>query len=78
MDKDFLFLDYSTTNIEGKDFIVIYVLEFYKHQVFKIYKPKTKEIFSKLEELQPFDNINSLIDYVIKSNNKITLNINLK
>ena len=78
MDKNFLYLDYSTTNIDGKDFIVIYVLEYYRHQVFRVYKPKSKEVFAKLEDLKPFDNINGLIDYVIKSNNKIALNINFK
>ena len=31
MNNQFLFVDYEKKNIEGKEFLVIYLLEFYNH-----------------------------------------------
>ena len=77
MNNQFLFLDYETRNIEGKDFVVIYLLEFYKKQVFRIYKLQQKDLIQKLETFNHFDNINDYVTFVIKRDNKISLDIQL-
>lgn len=77
MNKNFLFLDYYTKNIQDKEFVVIYVLEFYSKKVFKIYKLKQTNLIQKLETFEKFDNLNDYIDFTIKSNNTLALNINL-
>lgn len=77
MNNQFLFLDYETKNIEGKDFIVIYILEYYKKQVFRIFKLQQKDLLQKLETFNHFDNINDFITFVIKRDGKISLDIKL-
>lgn len=77
MEKQFLYLDYETRNIEGKDFIVICVLEYYRKQVYRIYKLKNADIIKKLDNFKHFDNINNLVDFVIKRDGKISLDIKL-
>lgn len=77
MNNQFLFIDYEKRNIEGKEFLVIYVLEFYKKQVFKIYKISDNNLISKLNTLEKFDNINDYVGFVIKRDGKISLDIKL-
>lgn len=77
MDRKFFYIDYSTTNIEGKDFICIYVLDYYNKQVFRIFKNKSTELISKLNNFKLFNDVTSLINFVIKRNNKISLDIKL-
>ena len=77
MNNQFLFLDYETKNIEGKDFVIIYILEFNKKQIFKIYKLQQRDLVQKLETFNHFDNINDFIDFVIKRDGKISLDIKL-
>lgn len=77
MNNQFLFLDYEKRNIEGKEFIVIYILEFNKKQVFRIYKVFDDNISKKLATFKRFENIKDYIDFVIKRDNKISLDIKL-
>lgn len=77
MNNQFLFVDYEKKKIEGKEFLVIYILEFYKKQVFKIYKICDDNLVAKLTTLSKFDNINDYVDFVIKRDGKIALDINL-
>lgn len=77
MNNQFLFVDYEKKKIEGKEFLVIYILEFYKKQVFKIYKISDDNLIGKLTTLSKFDNINDYVDFVIKRDGKIALDINL-
>lgn len=77
MNNQFLFVDYEKKQIEGKEFLVIYILEFYKKQVFKIYKISDDNLIGKLTTLSKFDNINDYVDFVIKRDGKIALDINL-
>lgn len=77
MNNQFLFIDYEKRNIEGKEFLVIYVLEFYKKQVFKIYKISDNNLISKLNTFEKFDNINDHLGFVIKRDGKISLDIKL-
>ena len=77
MSKQFLFIDYETRTIEGKDFVVIFLLECNRKQLFRIYKIKEGNIISKLDNLKKFQDITSLIDFVIKRDNKIALDIKL-
>ena len=77
MESQFLYLDYQATKIDSKDFLCIYILEFNKHQVFRIYKPYSQDLVSKLITFEKFDNINEFITFVIKRDGKISLNIKL-
>lgn len=77
MKNHFLFLDTENRNIEGKNFCVIYILEFYKKQVFKIYKLYDPNTEKKLATFKKFDNINEYVDFVIKRDGKISLDIKL-
>lgn len=75
MKYQFLFVDTEKKNIEGKDFLIVYILEFNKKQLFKIYKVFDINLFNKLNSLKKFDNINDYVDFVIKRDNKISLDI---
>lgn len=77
MNNQFCYIDYEKRNIEGKEFLVIYVLEFYKKQVFKIYKLSDNSLISKLDTFEKFDNINDFITFAIKRDGKISLDIKL-
>ena len=77
MNNQFLFIDYEKRNIEGKEFLVIYVLEFYRKQVFKIYKISDNNLISKLNSFEKFDNINDYLGFAIKRDGKISLDIKL-
>lgn len=77
MNNQFLYVDYEKRNIEGKEFLLIYVLEFYKKQIFKIYKIADNNLISKLNTFEKFDNINDYITFAIKRDGKISLDINL-
>lgn len=77
MNNQFCFIDYEKRNIEGKEFIVIYVLEFYKKQIFKIFKLADNNLISKLDTFEKFDNINDFITFAIKRDSKISLDIKL-
>ncbi len=77
MNNQFCYIDYEKRNIEGKEFLVIYVLEFYKKQVFKIYKLADNNFISKLDTFEKFDNINDFITFAIKRDGKISLDIKL-
>lgn len=77
MNKQFLFVDYETRNIEGKDFVVIFLLECNRKQLFRIYKIKDGNIISKLDNFKKFQDLTNLIDFVIKRDNKIALDIKL-
>lgn len=77
MEKHFLFVDYDTRNIEGKDFVIIYLLEYNKRQIFKIYKLKDAELIKKLDNFKFATDVTDFIDFVIKRDNKLALNINL-
>lgn len=77
MEKQFLFIDYETRNIEGRDFVVIYLLEINKKQVFKIYKIQNGQLIGKIDNFKRFQDITNLIDFVIKRDNKISLDIKI-
>ena len=83
MYNQFFYLGYEEKFIEGKEFLVIYVLELCKKQIFKIYKTSkiyktvNNDLISKLDTLKNFDNINDYIGFVIKRDGKISLDINL-
>lgn len=77
MNNQFLFLDYKKRNIEGKEFLVIYVFEFNTKQVLKIYKIPDDNLISKLDTFEKFENINYYLDFVIKRDGKISLDIKL-
>lgn len=77
MYNQFFYLGYEERNIEGKEFLVIYVLEFSKKQIFKIYKTANEDLIFKLDNLEDFSNINDFIGFVIKRDGKISLDIKL-
>ena len=77
MNNQFSFLDYKKRNIEGKEFLVIYVFEFNTKQVLKIYKISDDNLISKLDTFAKFENINYYLDFVIKRDGKISLDIKL-
>ena len=77
MNNQFCFIDYEKRNIEGRDFVVIYVLEFYKKQIFKIFKLFDNDLITKLNTFDKFDNINDYITFAIKRDSKISLDIKL-
>lgn len=77
MNNQFLFIDYEKRNIEGKEFLIIYILEFYKKQVFRIYKIADNNLISKLNTFEKFDNINDYVGFAIKRDGKISLDIKL-
>ena len=77
MYNQFFYLGYEERNIEGKEFLIIYVLEFTKKQIFKIYKTANKDLIFKLDTLEDFSNINDFIGFVIKRDGKISLDIKL-
>lgn len=76
MSNQFLYVDTEKRNIENKEFLVIYVLEFYKKRVFKIYKLYNSNLSAKLATLEKFDNINDYISFAIKGDGRISLDIN--
>lgn len=75
MKYQFLFIDCEKKKIEEKDFLVIYILEFNKKQLFKIYKKFDTNLSNKINNLKRFDNMNDHVDFVIKRDNKISLDI---
>lgn len=77
MNKQFLYVDYEKTKIDDKEFIVVYVLEFYSKQVFKIYKLFNTDLVEELNVLDKFENINDKVCIAIKRNGKISLDIKL-
>lgn len=77
MNNQFLFVDYENRNIDGKVFVVIYILEFYKKQVFRIYKIADDNLITKLNTFEKFDNINDYVGFAVKRDGKISLDIKL-
>lgn len=77
MEKQFLFIDYETRNIEGRDFVVIYLLETNRKQIFRIYKLQNGQLIGKIDNFKKFQDITNFIDFVIKRDNKISLDIKI-
>lgn len=77
MNNQFLYLDYEKRRINDKEFIVINVLEFYRKQVFKIYKIFDTNLVAKLNTFDTYENINDYICFAIKRDGKISLDIKL-
>lgn len=77
MNKQFLYVDYDKTKIDDKEFIVVYVLEFYSKKVFKIYKLFNTDLVEELDSFETFNNINDYVGFVIKRDGKISLDIKL-
>lgn len=80
MSKTFIYLDTEEKKINDNTFFCIYLLEFSKKVVFKVYKIKnqnTKDLENKLSSIKPFENVSNKIDYVIKSDGKVAIDINL-
>lgn len=77
MNNQFLFVDYEKRNIEGKEFLVIFVLEFYRKQVFRIYKIADNNLIAKVNLFEKFENINDYVGFAIKRDGKISLDIKL-
>lgn len=77
MNDTFIYIDCEVSNIQGKKFICIYVLDFEKKVIFKIFKPYNDELKKFLEELHYFDNINSNLNFAIKRDGKIALDIKI-
>ena len=75
MSKDFLFLSYELKSIEGRDFVCVYILEFHSKHVFSIYKLSNKEFINHLSTLKKLDNVNTLINYNIKKDGRLSLDI---
>ena len=77
MNSQFLFISYEKRNIGGKEFLAIYVLEFYRKKVYTIYKISDDYLISKLNTFEKLDNINDYVGFVIKRDGKISLDIKL-
>lgn len=73
--EKFYYLSTTEKEIEGKNFIVIYVLAFKAKCVFRIYKLKDTNSMNLTKDLKIFDDISSRITYAIKSGGKVTLDI---
>lgn len=79
MQDTFYFIDYDIQEIQKKKFICVYVLDFDKKvvfRIFKVYNDKLKEYLDNTFE--PFLNINAHLNFVIKRDGKIALDINIK
>ena len=73
----FFFLDYDIQAIEKRNYICIYVLEYNKKCIFKIFKKLDTELKEKLDNLNVFEDISDIIVFAIKRNGKLSLDINI-
>lgn len=73
----FNYIDYDVQDIQGKKFICIYVLDFEKRIIFKIFKPYNDKLKEFLEDLNLFECLNTNLTFVIKRDGKITLDIKI-
>ena len=73
----FIFIDYDEQTIQNKRFLCIYVLDFKTKTVFRIFKPYTDDLYDKYAELESFSDITHYINFVIKRDGKISLDISL-
>lgn len=78
MNYQYFYLDYSIETINNQKYLRVYVLEFNRKCIFRIYKKYSLELEEKLGSLNTFDIIDSYISYVIKRDGKIALDINLE
>lgn len=77
MKDTFYFLESTDEKIENQQFLCIYVLDFDKHVVFRIFKKYTDDLYDKYAELGQFEDISEKITFAIKRDGKIALDINL-
>lgn len=76
VDTQFIFLKADKTLIQNKNFIKISILEFKTLSIFHIYKPYSEEYFEKLlDTFTVFNDVSHCIDYVIKKDGRISLDI---
>lgn len=72
-----IYLGYETQEIQGHQFICVYVLNLDKKVILKIYKQYDEKLNSNLCTLSLFDEISNYCSFVIKRDGKIALDINI-
>lgn len=76
MTDNFYFIDYDIQEIQKKKFICVYVLDFEKKVIFRIFKVFNDKLNEYLQDnFTAFENINPHLDFVIKRDGKIALDI---
>lgn len=78
MEDTFYFLEAKEEKIQNQQFLCIYVLNFDKHVVLRIFKKYTKELDEKFSEFAQFEDISEKITFAIKRDGKISLDIDIK
>lgn len=73
----FNYIDFDEQDIQGKKFICIYVLDFEKRIIFKIFKAYNDKLKEFLEGLDSFECINTNLSFAIKRDGKIALDIKI-
>lgn len=77
MNNQFVFLDYEEQSIQGKKFLCVYIIEIKHHTVHRIFKQYKEDLKERLIDLDIFEDITTKIDFVIKRDGKIALDINI-
>lgn len=77
MKDTFYFLDFTDETIQKQNFLCIYVLDFEKHLVFRIFKKYTDDDYDKCAELTNFEDVTDKISFAIKRDGKISLDIKI-
>lgn len=77
MNDTFYFIDYDIQEIQKKKFICVYVLNFEKKVIFRIFKVYNDKLQEYLDEFSYFIEFNSHLDFVIKRDGKIALDIKI-
>lgn len=77
MNNEFFLVDYDVQTIQGKKFLCVYVLELNHHTIFRIFKQHTDALEEQFGDLDIFCDITSKVDFVIKRDGKISLDIKL-
>lgn len=77
MSDNYYYIDYDTQEIQNNKFICVYVLNFERRLVFKIYKQYNDKLAEYLNDLGLFEEISSHISFNIKRDGKIALDIKI-
>ena len=78
MEDTFYFIDYDIQEIQKKKFICVYVLDFEKRVIFRIFKVFNDKLYEYLQDnFTAFQEFNSHLDFVIKRDGKIALDIKI-
>ena len=76
MSDTFHYLGFDVQEIQNKKFICIYVLDIEKKVIFKLFKVFNDVLKEYLEDnFETFDDITRYLNFVIKRNGKVALDI---